>query len=33
MYDNCNIDELNLEELHFYIVEVTQNFKKCELDF
>ena len=31
--DDLILDELNLEEVHFYIVKTTQNFKKCELDF
>ena len=31
--DGCNIDELNLEELHFFLVEITQNYKKCESEF
>jgi len=31
--DENNLDELNLEELHFYIVSITQNYKKVEMDF
>ena len=27
------LDELNLVELHFFIVEIIQNNKKNELDF